>query len=515
MATLVRKSRRIFQVHKPNGQLNARVQAVGPERFGIVALDVAKRRSRWLLADFYGNVLVPPTTVEHERGALDAVVAQIRQAVRERNLGDVVVALERTGVYHRPAQRVFRNAGFETRLVHPFTTKQFRLPADPGDKTDDKDLAAIVRATTQGFGLLEPDWPELYLSLQMLRRHRRDLVEKSSLLQNQIKETLHSAMPGFEATFPRLWESPGPLAIAKRLSNAADVLQAGADGLRDLLKEAHVPPRDETIAKILDWARQAPPGHPLNALQRRVFATLDDDRREKTRQIDALEAELASLAVQTPYAILLAVPGVNLVSIADLAGELGPIEFYPSANHVTGRAGVRPCRYQSDQVDCSGPLVKRGNRRIRAVLMQSANCLVMCNNTYKARAEAWRRQGKDERWIRVKIAKTFSRLMYRLVAGRQLFPHPALQPRHCLLGKLLDFHLEHKVPPPQMRIDLDNLCAQIPVKARAAEIPPLQARLDELSARRAHGPRPLKDILPIVLARLQVIESTPRSEDPS
>jgi len=45
---------------------------------------------------------------------------------------------------------LFRQAGFDTRLVHPFTTKQYRQPADPQNKTDDTDLAAIFRAATHG-----------------------------------------------------------------------------------------------------------------------------------------------------------------------------------------------------------------------------------------------------------------------------------------------------------------------------------------------------------------------------
>jgi transposase len=510
-----RKQRRVYQIQKPNGQLSPRVQAVGPERFGIVAIDVAKKRSRLLLANFYGTVLMPPCTVEHERGTLSAAIDKVHALIREHDLRDVVVAIERTGDYHRPIQRAFAAAGFETRIVHPLTTKQFRLPADPGNKTDDTDLAAIVRAVTQGFGLLEPVWPDLYVKIQLLRRHRRDLVDKSTLVENQIRATLHAAMPGFEATFTHLWQCPAALAIARVHSSAADILNAGADGLRTLLKEAGVAPRDETISRVLDWARNAPQGHHLGDIQRRIFKALDDDRREKARQIAALEVDLAGLAVQTTYALSLAIPGVNLVTVADLAGEMGPIQFYADAGCITGRAGLVPSRYQSDRVDCSGPLVKRANRRLRAVLMQTATNLVHCNNTYKARAEAWRRQRKDDRWIRVKIAKSFSRLLFAMVAGRQIFPHPALQPRHYVMGKLLEFLTQHKATPDILRAHLEALCDQLPARARAAEAPPLHERLHEITSRRAHGPRPLAEILPIVLARLQVIESTPRSEDPS
>ena len=118
------KTRRVFQLQKPNGQIAQRVQAVGPEHFGIVAIDCAKACSRYLLADFYGHVLLEPTSLPHTRGDFQAAIDRIRQAMSQHDLKDVVVAIERTGEYHRPVQLAFRQAGFDTRLVHPFTSKQ-------------------------------------------------------------------------------------------------------------------------------------------------------------------------------------------------------------------------------------------------------------------------------------------------------------------------------------------------------------------------------------------------------
>src|SRR5438105_7495980 len=135
---------------KPRGILHPRVQQVGPEHFGILCFDCAKARSKFLLADFYGRVLIPPTHVAHNRPDLDAAVAQVRQAFASHALHDGLVAIERTGRYHRLVQRTFAAAGFETRILHPFVTKQYRQPVDPGNKTDDTALAATHRATATG-----------------------------------------------------------------------------------------------------------------------------------------------------------------------------------------------------------------------------------------------------------------------------------------------------------------------------------------------------------------------------
>src|SRR3984893_11262852 len=92
-----RSSRRpATSVGKPLGVLHPRVQQVGPEHFGIVCFDCAKARSKFLLADFYGRVLIAPTEVAHNRPALEAAITLIRQAFATHDLQDGLVAIERT-----------------------------------------------------------------------------------------------------------------------------------------------------------------------------------------------------------------------------------------------------------------------------------------------------------------------------------------------------------------------------------------------------------------------------------
>ena len=99
----------------------------------------------------------------------------------------------------------------------------------------------------------------------------------------------------------------------------------------------------------------------------RVWRTLHDDWRSKTQQIATLEQELAGILVKTPYLLLLSLPGINVVSVGELAGEMGPIEHYAHPRAVTGRAGLFPSRYQSDEVDrADGPLAHLRNARLRA-----------------------------------------------------------------------------------------------------------------------------------------------------
>lgn len=508
-----RKSRAIGPVvlGKPSGVIQPRVQKVGPERFGVVAVDCAKARSKWMLCDFYGTVLIPPTIVEHQRTALDIATLQAREACEKHGLVDHIVAVEMTGTYHRPVQRAFRQAGSETRLVHPFASRHYRLPAHADEKTDDKDLEGIFRAAVNGFGLLEPQWDETYLSLQLLARHRRDLVEKRAKLQCQIRQYLERCLPGYGALFPEehLWIRPTAILIARRAGTADAITSAGIPGVIHWLREENVRAQSRTIERVVAWAAGAAGADPLSKHLGRVWHALHDDWLAKTRQIHDVERELAEILVKTPYVLLLSHPGIGVLSAAELAGEMGPIEYYAHAKAITGRAGLFPSRYQSDEVDrADGPLAHHRNARLRAAWLRVADNLIKCNNYFHGKFLLWKKQGVDSRDIRCRVANRATRTVFQMVSGRQLYRHPSRLDRGYVLDKLLAFFREHDTPPHEILRDLRQAAEQIPRRDYATEAVPLQGVCNRGRRSRKPGPRAIGDILVSVLARLGVDETS-------
>jgi transposase len=505
-----------FLVQKARGQLTSRVELVGPGHFGIVSVDVAKARSKFLFCDFYGKVLIEPTFLEHTQAGFAAAQDRLRQAMQEHEIQDVVVAIESTGAYHRLVQDGFRRADFETRLVHPFASKQFRQPANPGNKTDDTDLAAIFRAAVNGFGLTQPPWSDLYLEIQQLGRQRRDLVRKTTILRCQIKETLHQLMPGYAELFGlHFFDTPVALPLAQVTGSAQAIVDADLAGLEELL--TGLGHKTSTLLKILHWARTAPPEQRPSQLFREHLNRLANDYRQKVREIRDLEQRSVHYLTKTPYLFLLALPGISVVSAVDLATEQGPIEHYANANHITGRAGLCPSRYQSNQVDISGPLRRRANRRLRAALLRIADNLIRHNHHYQAQVARWSTRKKDPRWLHVKVAKSFSRLAFVLLTSKRLFPHPACQPRHSIYEKLLAFHTEHRTDIQRILQDVESATQNLPAATRLQEKQILQQQLEDPRCRRRRGPVALAKIIPLVLARLGIaaLQSKPEGEDPS
>ena len=498
------KPRSKQSLQKPNGVISPRVQKVGGEHFAIVCVDPAKHRSIWMMADYFGNLLIEPQTVEHQSVFFKVAVERIRQAQQQHDIQDTIVVVERTGNYHLPPKRAFAQAGLETRVVHPFATKQYRMPADPGNKTDETDLYAQHRAAVAGFGLCELELTTPYRDLQLRARHRRNLVEKSTALACQIREHLHLAMPGYAGLFDRPFESPTALVIAARCDSPDKLLKLGKNRLSQYLRKSKILHQLRTIDKVLAWAAQAA-DDPIQdgPMHHAIWTDLHQLYSLFHQQIAALERQLASDLVQTPYVRLMAIPGINVVSAAELAAEMGPIAGYANANAITGRAGLFPSRYQSDQTDhACGSLVRHANRRLRCVLMRVADNLACHCAYYRGQAEVDKSRGVDKRASRVKIAKRFSRMTLACVAGDQPMRHPCFQKPDSILEKLRKFHQVRQTPMDVLLADLEAAVEQLPYNTCNHEAEIVADVLEQHTRRRGVGP--IGDVLPAVLARLNI-----------
>ncbi|HEX4562100.1 MAG TPA: transposase [Gemmatimonadales bacterium] len=494
----------------PHGVISPRVRAVGPEHFGIVAVDCAKARSKWMLTDFYGRVLIGPTSVEHRSDAFAQAIAQLRQARAAHDIRDLIVAVERTGRHHHLAREAFTAAGFDTRVVHPSISRHFRQASDFDNKTDDTDLKGITRAAVNGFALAEPASDPLFTALQLWVRHRRDLVEKSTTLRCQIREHLGACFPGYERCFDNVFQSNIALLLPSWYPTPQAIVAAGLPGLTERARRAGVRVHAATLTRILGWAQNAPsPDHDAE-LHQRLLQALGDDRTSKEKQVRSAESDIVGLLVQTPFVRLLALAGVNVVLAGEFAGEAGPMINYASGRVITGRAGLYPRRYQSDQVDhASGSLARRGNRRLRRPLLLTADTLIRCNDHFRVLAAKWSDQGKDPRDIRVRVAGRFARIAFQMVTGTVAFSHPACQGDAAVLAKLIEFHDKHNITLETTQTNLGRAAAALPAAERALERATLHFQWEQARGRRGRGPQQLCALLPAVLEKMVGGKATP------
>ncbi len=287
-------------------------------------------------------------------------------------------------------------------------------------------------------------------------------------------------------------------------------------GLCEFQLEEMVRHQPRTIDKVLAWAAQAA-GDSIQdgPMHHAIWTDLEELYQHFQRQIFALERGLAGDLVQTPYVRMLAIPGINVVSAADLAGEMGPISRYANANAITGRAGLYPSRHQSDQTDNdSGPIIRQANRRLRTALMRIADNLACHCNYYRGQADVDQSRGMDKRAIRVKIAKKFSRLAFACVAGDQPLRHPCFMKPDSIMEKLREFHHLHQTPADQLLANLKTAVGQLSYNTRSREAEVVAGVLRQQQNRR-RGTVAICELLPAALAHLEINTTEQNGRDQS
>ncbi len=135
--------------------------------------------------------------------------------------------------------------------------------------------------------------------------------------------------------------------------------------------------------------------------------------------------------------------------------------------------------------------------------MRIADNLVCHCAYYRGLADVDQARKIDERAIRVKIAKKFSRLAFACVAGDEPMKHLAFQKPDSILEKLRQFHYVHQTPMDQVLADLKTTVEQLPYNTRSREAEIVAEVLRQHTPRRRGGVE-IGALLPAVLARLDI-----------
>jgi transposase len=478
---------------------------VGPERFAIIPVDCGKPEARTRVADFYGNVLLAPFTIQITRPGLEMAACLIRNTMQKYDIKDCVCAIETTGRYHLPIARFFKQQQWDTRDVHPYTSSLIRRSADLGNKTDDIDLAAIHRAAIDGLAMqpevLDPESAQW----RLLVRHRRDLVEKAATLKIQLKETIHAYLPGYTSNWKadHFWDSPVAVTVATTFDSPQALRDADDEMFFRAVRNANSVIQKRTIDRIRAWSHDAAPVDEAAHMHFRRAVSLWKDLQAKWAEIPLFELEMADFLCRSTCVRLLAFPGINVITASDYGAELGPITNYATSKSIAGRAGLYPSRFQTSNTDCpNGALVVRRNRQLRAALVRAARCLNCCNQYFFGISQQYLNRHPDNDG-KVPIARAFSRLSYYLIAGDGRLVHAALQSREKVLQKLLEFYKQRDADVARMTSALTAAMRHLSTDVLHAERSSLSSQYEQVKTeRRTRRVVRLSELLPQILLRL-------------
>lgn len=212
-----------------------------------------------------------------------------------------------------------------------------------------------------------------------LTRLRSTLSKERTRTKNRIK------------SWCRIWGAPLPAGC-----QSSHWSQAGRAALRAL--EGPPPTARQTLHQLVDW-----------------LETLDTRRTVVTQQIKALAA---TPPYQIDVALLTTIPGLGVVSALTWLTELGPLDRFAGFDQLCSYVGLVPGEHSSGATRRVTGLDRRGNARLRALLVQNSwtavrkdPALLACYN------HLTRRLPKQQAIIR--IARKVLRRLYRVLRTRE------------------------------------------------------------------------------------------------
>jgi len=336
------------------------------------------------------------------------------------------------------------------------------------------DVDALSRAVISCYGSADRPLPVAYERWRVLHRAREQLVDDRAALKIRMHERIHAVLPGFAAQFDSLWTSPAALALLGQFEGPEAMRQFSEAGLRRWLHDHGAACTRSRAERLVAWAADAVPPAATATTEAAVLRADLEHLALLGRQIERYEHEALELLVQSPYVLLLSAPGISHVLGGGLGAEAGPMSNYPTGRSLSGRAGLYPRRYQSDETDVQGCAMASGEPFLRDVLMKSGRCLIMRGGAFFAWGDSRRAAQRCEKQIVAAMANRFCRIAHAMVLAGQTFCHPNAKPAVSVLGKLLNVAADLGIGAEAVTALALQAAARIPPSSRPTEIDSLQ-----------------------------------------
>lgn len=339
------------------------VKAPSTRPAAVLGLDVGKSSHWACLVDRDGEVLAS-APVRNREAELDALFASAPAGTlvvvdQFRNIGSLAVRRARAaglGVAHLPGLAASRAAGL------------FAGEA----KTDERDAAVIARTALGVPDSLSgvPGRGEALEAARALSSQRDHVVACATRDKNRLRAVLLESCPALEAAVDlsdRRW-----LELLAGFGGAWGIARSGAGG----------------------------------------------PRAEAAGEAGALEAETAALLEgDETYACLLTVPGIGPRTAAQLAVSVD-IGRFPDHDHLASYCGIAPRVRSSGTSVRSVRASRRGDARLKSLLIFSCNSLVRSSGRYGEYYRACRARGMGHGRALKAVARKRLRAIYAVMRDR-------------------------------------------------------------------------------------------------
>lgn len=387
----------------------------------VVGIDIAKSVQWARFVDYRGMELSKALRFNNTIDGFKSIVEKFTSLKKSYNFKKIIVGMEPTGNYWKPLANFLIANNVEVVTVGTFQTKMAKsLDDNSPTKSDAKDALTIARLVKDGrySEVYMPD--DIYAELRILGSLRAQINDKLYAVKNRIHNVIVEYFPEFTSVFKNPFKGKASMQILKNCPFPAQIVELGIDGvLAEIKKSVKKTVGKQKAEQIVKAARSSVGvSYGMSAAQMKLSMHIAELELLQEQLLE-IEKAMDVALIQTGFSeTLLGIKGIGIVSAANILGEVGDFKRFENERQIHRLAGYNLTENSSGNNKSGTRISKRGRKRLRSVLFQSAMVMVTKNDEMKSLYQHLKGRKNNplkSKQALVVIAKKIITIIYKLV----------------------------------------------------------------------------------------------------
>ncbi|MEK5490727.1 IS110 family transposase [Paenibacillus sp. FSL R7-0297] len=414
---------------KAQDKQNQLIEKITPQHL-VVGIDIAQLTHVARAVNFRGIVVGNPLSFSNDEEGFQILHRWIQSLQSTHNLDSAIIGMEPTGHYWLSVSKWLSEKQFEVVLVNPHLVKKNKENRDnTPSKSDKKDALVIADMVKNGYYSFIRNTPEAFEELRVFLSNRDSVVTRLVSAKNQIHRWVDVVFPELRQVFKNMM-CKGSLATLRLFSTPDELSKlTPQDVVRGWKSIMQRQPGDKKAQALIALAshsvgsKQATHAYKLHLMQ--LLAEYD----LACEQLRVVEAEIIAVLDRIPFAkSMLAVKGINAISLAGILGEAGDLSGFVHGNALLRHAGLNLAEASSGKWTGQMKISKRGRSRLRRFIFMMTLSLTANNPEFKA-IHAYNVQVKKMKKMRslMKLCGKLARILVGMARSSEAYnPHKTM-----------------------------------------------------------------------------------------
>jgi transposase len=335
----------------------------------------------------------------------------------------VIVGFESTGPYAEPITHFLKQRPVTLVQINPMHSKRIReLTGNSPNKTDRKDPRVIADVIMLGHALRVVIPQGSSAHLRRLTQARERAIKDRTAMLNQVQHLVFVIFPEFLQVIKNISCKTG-LYLLRHYPTRQAIAALGEEKLTTIIKQVSRGRMGQGHARELFHSAQRSVGinEGQDSIVEEIGHLIDKIVRENDF-IDRLQCQMRAHLEQIPYSsCLLSLPGVGLITVAGLIGEVGDFRQYRTVAEITKLAGLDLFEVSSGKHQGRRRISKRGRPLMRKLLYFAAINAVKSTGIMHQPYTQMVERGMPKIKALVAISRKLLRVMYALARDQSMY----------------------------------------------------------------------------------------------